>query len=527
MELLRTAVAAWIAGALLLVGILPPALLPPGWRFSLDSAFTFDQRGSGSRNQRACLANRRVLAGALEAYALETCKTAIAARSPGRPTRLAELPRELARDLVNKGLLACQPDDPGCGRDTFRHYLILDVEPGVFCAVHGCELPGTPPELPHSPRDQLIALGVSDSSMLELASEATFPHRQWCVSIPEEILYAAALLLLAALARARRLHHQLDLCFWSVAAGLLMPAAGLALMGDGRLGALALAGLLAVHALALLGRAAYVSVVLGAVPSVLTIRFLPRERFGRSARTCASPPGTLSLPEAAARPLAESARERLLAAKGVALAMGPCALASVAGWHVPAMAGWSSGWAVLLGIQWGVARFWRDVAMLPGSAGKTRTRILTLVPGATALFLAFSSWTEDGALGAALMGLALLATSLSEAMHHRWLLADLERATTPVHTIASRSQPVPLRAPEPIGKPMPRLPSAQAIGVCLQTQSIRLGPGTACRVCGDSLFGGVVLCERCETPHHEACWQYNRGCAVFGCDGDRVAQKRA
>lgn len=39
-----------------------------------------------------------------------------------------------------------------------------------------------------------------------------------------------------------------------------------------------------------------------------------------------------------------------------------------------------------------------------------------------------------------------------------------------------------------------------------------------CPVCGDPLFDrSVVVCTRCDTPHHDECWRYNEGCATFGC----------
>ncbi len=39
----------------------------------------------------------------------------------------------------------------------------------------------------------------------------------------------------------------------------------------------------------------------------------------------------------------------------------------------------------------------------------------------------------------------------------------------------------------------------------------------ACRVCGEALAGPVLECCACDTPHHERCWRFNRGCAVYGC----------
>ncbi len=44
-------------------------------------------------------------------------------------------------------------------------------------------------------------------------------------------------------------------------------------------------------------------------------------------------------------------------------------------------------------------------------------------------------------------------------------------------------------------------------------------PGAGrCPVCSEGLAGGeLVHCNRCATPHHEACWRFNRRCGVFGC----------
>lgn len=40
-----------------------------------------------------------------------------------------------------------------------------------------------------------------------------------------------------------------------------------------------------------------------------------------------------------------------------------------------------------------------------------------------------------------------------------------------------------------------------------------------CGVCGDGLAGELVVCRRCNTPHHRECWQYGGGCATYGCGG--------
>lgn len=38
-----------------------------------------------------------------------------------------------------------------------------------------------------------------------------------------------------------------------------------------------------------------------------------------------------------------------------------------------------------------------------------------------------------------------------------------------------------------------------------------------CRVCGSPLADPITHCPACETPHHQDCWEYNRGCSIFGC----------
>lgn len=39
-----------------------------------------------------------------------------------------------------------------------------------------------------------------------------------------------------------------------------------------------------------------------------------------------------------------------------------------------------------------------------------------------------------------------------------------------------------------------------------------------CQVCGTSPDPQeTVLCDRCGAPHHAECWEYNGGCAIFGC----------
>lgn len=45
------------------------------------------------------------------------------------------------------------------------------------------------------------------------------------------------------------------------------------------------------------------------------------------------------------------------------------------------------------------------------------------------------------------------------------------------------------------------------------------GVGEAsCQVCGvPPAASETIYCERCGAPHHADCWDYNRGCAIYGC----------
>ena len=43
-----------------------------------------------------------------------------------------------------------------------------------------------------------------------------------------------------------------------------------------------------------------------------------------------------------------------------------------------------------------------------------------------------------------------------------------------------------------------------------------------CPICACSIDAEPVLCPRCGTAHHDDCWEYNEGCAVFGCKPSSV-----
>ena len=41
--------------------------------------------------------------------------------------------------------------------------------------------------------------------------------------------------------------------------------------------------------------------------------------------------------------------------------------------------------------------------------------------------------------------------------------------------------------------------------------------GARCPVCSQAAGSPALGCARCHTPHHADCFEYNRGCGVYGC----------
>jgi hypothetical protein len=48
-----------------------------------------------------------------------------------------------------------------------------------------------------------------------------------------------------------------------------------------------------------------------------------------------------------------------------------------------------------------------------------------------------------------------------------------------------------------------------------------------CQVCGETIVAELVHCRRCQTPHHEDCWQYFGGCSTFGCGEKRYIHHKS
>lgn len=50
-----------------------------------------------------------------------------------------------------------------------------------------------------------------------------------------------------------------------------------------------------------------------------------------------------------------------------------------------------------------------------------------------------------------------------------------------------------------------------------EVSTLRRCPVCACPIEEDSPEDPVFECPRCSTPHHEDCWEFNGGCAVYAC----------
>lgn len=108
---------------------------------------------------RACFANQKTLAGAIEMYSLDLDR------------RVTTLDAGTLGELVANGYLQSLPVDPGTGRrDTYVH--LAGVGDGIFCLAHGAIRPkvhGVPA------RQQLVDLGVTDPALLARALAGPAP----------------------------------------------------------------------------------------------------------------------------------------------------------------------------------------------------------------------------------------------------------------------------------------------------------------------------------------------------------------
>ena len=47
-----------------------------------------------------------------------------------------------------------------------------------------------------------------------------------------------------------------------------------------------------------------------------------------------------------------------------------------------------------------------------------------------------------------------------------------------------------------------------------------------CQICGDPMVSDLVVCYRCDTPHHRECWKFNGKCSTFACGHTRFRGER-
>ncbi len=55
-------------------------------------------------------------------------------------------------------------------------------------------------------------------------------------------------------------------------------------------------------------------------------------------------------------------------------------------------------------------------------------------------------------------------------------------------------------------------------GIQFSSAEADQSPQAICQVCGiPPIPSESVLCRLCGAPHHADCWEYNKGCAIYGC----------
>lgn len=51
----------------------------------------------------------------------------------------------------------------------------------------------------------------------------------------------------------------------------------------------------------------------------------------------------------------------------------------------------------------------------------------------------------------------------------------------------------------------------------LRIEGVARGDEVGCGVCNEPVAGRAYVCEGCDSLHHLDCWDYNQGCATYGC----------
>ncbi len=131
------------------------------------------RRARDRANQRACFANQKTIAGAMEMYNLDN------------GTNNLPLDETLFDKLKAAGYLQRIPKDPGQGENTSHHYITVPTTDSrgqpdcrIFCTHHGFIQPPAGSTRKDSPRKQLEALGVTDEDILARAEDKLASHQR-------------------------------------------------------------------------------------------------------------------------------------------------------------------------------------------------------------------------------------------------------------------------------------------------------------------------------------------------------------
>lgn len=166
-------------------------------------------------NLRACYANQKTVAGAIEMFSLDrNCRVedhvrqgdgpaAFAGtgpcasdvhRHPPKPSphELLSIPPGLWDALKGQGYLQSIPEDPDRGRGTRDHYLLVTFGNGVFCTHHGAIQ--TRSAL-RSPYEQLLGEGFDRKFIPQSVSREDPTYAPWFENPPVEPILLLAMLL--------------------------------------------------------------------------------------------------------------------------------------------------------------------------------------------------------------------------------------------------------------------------------------------------------------------------------------------
>lgn len=553
---LRAAVAALAAaaiGLLLFTSALPCLLVPPGLRFGFTSLLAggeLTRRPFGGSAQRACRATQRTLSGVLEMYNLDTNGTQLPgllagpfearARANGAQLGMAGklLTARCVGTLRAEGYLQAEPVDPGYGEQSYSHYVVLDDRLRVGCLVHGCASNGRTDAVGDTPREQLQAAGLEDQQLLDRAGadseRATGIPLE--VRVPIELLLAVTWLLGGALKAAGRTGQLGSLPSRAVRTCLVLAVLELVFERQPVCTGPLLVFLDAAATLFLLSRMARFRGGWGPRPSFVNLRLRLDGRQGLS-RVCpdelsGDPGGFVALEDRLRGGTSQSA---MLCAAGLSAA----GLAAVSGLTSHAVVG-ALG-AALLGFHWGTKQAWLQLQRLEELDREPRLfRLLSQLPGLGLAAAVIGAGRPEGGQLTLWLGICLLAANLVQAAYDGWLLAAVQtvlarpplalpsqvrRATRECRPAAPTGPALDAAAEQALALSLHALPEV----LLLAPAALKLAADACCRVCGEGLSekthlqqtrDAIVICDRCETPHHLSCWQYNRGCAVYACEGE-------